>query len=86
MNTRAKLLYTYLPLSREVTEASGDTEKETVVVSEVAGLEDGIVGLGGCMHLGQDLLGKSLGNPRFESVRSGISLDIREPHALTDRW
>jgi len=32
-------------------------------VSEVVGIEDLIFGLGRRMHLGQDLLGKSLGNP-----------------------
>jgi hypothetical protein len=35
--TKRKGIYTYLELSGHVTEASGDTQKETVVVSEVIG-------------------------------------------------
>jgi len=51
-----------LPLSGEVTEASGYTIKDTIIVSEVIGRNDRIIGLGGRMHLGQDLLGESLGD------------------------
>lgn len=68
-NTKRKVediyLYTYLDLSRHAAVASGDTKNNTVVFSEVGGGYDRIVGLGGRMHLVQDILGKSLGNPRF---------------------
>jgi hypothetical protein len=69
-NQRLKKL-AYLPLSGEVTVASGDTVKDTVIVSEVVGSKDGIVRLGGRIHLGQNLLGQSLGNPKIKQVRQG---------------
>ena len=47
---------THLPLSREVTVTSGDTEDEGVELSKVVGGKDGIVGLGGRIHLGQNFL------------------------------
>jgi hypothetical protein len=55
---------THLPLSREVTESGGDTEEDTVVLLELLGvLEGGDAGvLGRSVHLGQDLLGESLGD------------------------
>jgi len=65
--TKGNIIYTYLELSGHVTVASGDTKKITVIVREVIGLQDRVVGLGGCMHLGQDFLGKSLGDPRIRS-------------------
>jgi hypothetical protein len=37
MKTRGNEIYTYLELAGHVTEASGDTKNETVVVSEVVG-------------------------------------------------
>jgi len=51
-----------LPLSREVTVASGDTEEDGIVLQKVAGLSNGVGGLGRGVHLGQDFLGKSLGD------------------------
>ena len=85
--TKGNIIYTYLELSGHATIASGDTKNETVVVSEVAGLYDGIVGLGGRMHLGQDFLGESLGNPKIRSIRSDIgSSRTYMRGALTDRW
>jgi len=51
-----------LELSGHVTVASGDAKEEAIVVSEVAGSDDGVRRLGRCMHLGQNLLGESLGN------------------------
>lgn len=55
----------YLELGGHGTEASGDAKDESIEVGELEGCDDGIVGLGGRMHLGQDLLGKSLRNPGF---------------------
>ena len=54
---------THLPLSREVTETSGDTEEDGVELREVIGFKDGIAGLGRRIHLGQDFLRESLGDP-----------------------
>lgn len=76
MNRR--LVKTHLPLSGEVTVTGGDTEDEAIVVSELCGLEDGVVGLGGCVHLGEDVLGQSLGDlhdGRAASSLSDTSLD-----------
>ena len=72
-----KKTYTYLELSGHATIASGDTKNETVVVSEVGGLYDGIFGFGGRMHLCQDLLGKSLGNPIIRSISRCHMHDMR---------
>ena len=63
-------IYAHLPLSGEVTVASGDTENEAIKVTEVVGTKDRIVGLGGRMHFGQNLLRKSLGDPRMKSRQS----------------
>lgn len=52
-----------LPLGGEVSETGGDTKEETVVVAEQVGSDDGVVGLGGGVHLGQDRLVKSLRDP-----------------------
>lgn len=53
-----------LPLGGEVAVAGGDAEEEGVVLLELGGvLEDGHVGgLGGSVHLGEDLLGEGLGD------------------------
>jgi hypothetical protein len=88
MKTNRKRIYAYLPLSGEVTVAGGDTENETIIVSEVVGSKDRIVGLGGRIHLGQDLLGESLGNPTSinkSSQKCPIALPMRGG-VLTDRW
>jgi hypothetical protein len=71
--------YAYLPLSGEVTIASGDTDNETIIVSEVVGSKDRIVGLGGRIHLGQDLLGESLGNPRVIN-KSSQTRNVKSPY------
>ena len=86
MKTKQKVIYTYLELSGHATVASGDTAKETVELSEVVGGKDGIIGLGGRMHLGQDLLGKSLGNPRITSDKEPLSTQTLLRAALTGRW
>lgn len=52
------------PLSGEVTETGWNTEEESIVCCERCWVDDGNVGLGGCVHLGQDILGKGLGNSR----------------------
>ena len=52
-----------LPLSREVTIAGGDTEQNTVILRELLGSDGRVLGLGRGVHLGQNLLRKSLGNP-----------------------
>jgi hypothetical protein len=50
----------YLPLSREVSVASGDAEKECVVFDQgiVNVNQDGVIVFRGCTHLGEDLLGE----------------------------
>lgn len=52
-----------LPLSGEVTVASGDTEEDGIVLQEVGRLSDGVAGLGRGVHLGQSLVREGLGNP-----------------------
>ena len=61
-----------LPLSGEVSVTSGDTEKDGIVLQEVVGLSNGVAGLGRGVHLGQDVLGKSLANPRYTVRRDAI--------------
>lgn len=46
-----------LPLGREVTIASRDTEQNGIVLQQSVGLSNGVAGLGGSVHLGQDLIG-----------------------------
>ena len=85
MMTKQTVSYTYPKLSGHATVASGDTAKDTVELSEVVGRKDGIIGLGGRMHLGQDLLGKSLGNPRITSDKERLlTLALCRVHLLID--
>lgn len=55
---------TYLPLGREVAVTGGDAEQEAVILEELLGvLEHGHVGgLGGGVHLVEDILGQGLGD------------------------
>lgn len=48
------------PLGGEVTVASGDTEEEGVVAEQLVGGGNGVGGLGGSVHLGQNLFGEGL--------------------------
>lgn len=61
-----------LPLSGEVSVTSGNTEKDGVVLQEVVGLSNGVAGLGRGVHLDQNLLRKSLANPRYTVRRDAI--------------
>ena len=56
----------HLPLRGEVAVSGGNTEKEGIKVGQFCGGDDGVVGLGGGVHLGQDLLGKGLSDPGGE--------------------
>ena len=76
-------IYAYLPLTREVTVSGGDANKESIIVSKIVGIEDRIIGLGGRMHLGQNFLGKSLGDPRVKSSQTR-NVQRREQHLLVD--
>lgn len=58
---------THLELRGHVAVASRDTEDEGIEFGEVRGLEDGIGGLGGRAHLGEDLLGERLGDPEHHT-------------------
>jgi hypothetical protein len=49
-----------LPLSREVAVTCGDTEEESIVILQLIGGNDCVVGLGGCVHLSEDLIGEGL--------------------------
>lgn len=57
-------MITYLPLGGEVAVTGGNAKQEAVVLGEDVGvLKDGDVGgLGGSVHLVEDLLGEGLGN------------------------
>jgi hypothetical protein len=53
-----------LPLGRKVTVTGGDTEENGIVLEELVGLlKDGHRGLGGSVHLGEDIFGQGLLNP-----------------------
>ena len=52
-----------LPLRGEVTVARRDAEDERVVVGEVPRLEDGVCGLRGRMHFGENFCGERLLDP-----------------------
>ena len=58
----ASLVPESLPLGREVTITSGDTEEDGIVLKELVGFGNGVGGLGRSVHLGQNLIGESLGN------------------------
>jgi hypothetical protein len=67
-----------LPLGGEVSVTGGDTEEDGVVLEESVGLGDGVVTLWGSVHLGQDLLGESLGDPvRRLAIASFVTEDGR---------
>ena len=51
-----------LPLGGEVTITGGDTEEDSIELEQVRGLSNGVAGLGRGVHLGENLLGESLGN------------------------
>lgn len=55
-----------LPLSREVTVTGGDTEEDGIVLQKGGGLNNGVVRLGGGVHLGENLLRESLTDPRWK--------------------
>lgn len=57
-----------LPLGGEVTVASGDTEQDGVVLKESVGFGNGVAGLGGSVHLGQNIVGEGLSDPRRDYV------------------
>lgn len=72
---------THLPLSREVTVTSGDTEEEGIEIAKVLGGKDGIVGLWGRIHLGQDFLREGLLNPDDQNIIRDRSLWLEGNHA-----
>ena len=59
-----------LPLRGEVAVTRGDTEDERVVVGQIVRGDDGVVGLGGGVHLLKDVLRESLGNPAYRPLVS----------------
>jgi hypothetical protein len=61
----ATLVEKGLPLGREVSVTSGDAKEKAVVLLEGGRVGDGldVGGLGGGVHLGEDLLGEGLFNP-----------------------
>lgn len=73
-----------LPLSREVTVASRDTEQNSIVLQKVVGLADGVARLGRGVHLGQDLLGESLADPRKRLAGERRELCSSDYHILVD--
>jgi hypothetical protein len=52
-----------LPLAGEVSVTSRDTEEEGIVVLQFRGGNNGVVRLGGSVHLSKNFLGESLRNP-----------------------
>ena len=60
-----------LPLSREVTVAGRNTEKDGIVLQEVLGLSNGVRRLGGGVHLGQNLVGEGLGDLEDVGLAAG---------------
>lgn len=68
-----------LPLSREVTVTGGDTEENGIVLQEIGGLNNGVAGLGGGVHLGQNLLRESLADPRW-------NLSVSKLRNILNEW
>lgn len=58
---------THLPLAREVTITSRNTEDECIEGLELVGGDDGVRRLRGCVEKLEDVLRKSLGNPKKHS-------------------
>ena len=72
-------------MSREVTKTSGDTKEEGIEITKVVGVKDGIVGLGGRIHLGQDFLREGLLNPGLDqSVIREVITAGNKPRILVD--
>jgi hypothetical protein len=61
-----------LPLGGEVTVTGGDAEEEGVVCLEVVGLNGRVVGFGGGVHFGENLLGEGLCDSGGGRVSRGI--------------
>lgn len=72
---------THFPLRGEVTVTSGDTEEEGIELAKVLGMKDGIVGLRGRIHLGQDFLREGLLNPDDQNIIRDRSLWLEGNHA-----
>jgi len=56
-------------------------------LGEFGGANNRVVGLGGSMHLGQNVLRESLGNPKDEYIRRYVSIIVVvvcELHSLVD--
>lgn len=74
---------TYLPLGGEVTVTSGNTKDEPIELGELFCSDDGVVGLGGCVHLAEDVLRESLRNPGGEET---VSLYAGATDATETHW
>lgn len=46
------------PLGRLVTESSGDTHKDTIVLGDLLGGDDGVIGLGGALMMSRTFWGR----------------------------
>ena len=72
-------------MSREVTVTSGDTKEDGIEVAKVVGGKDGVVGLRGRMHLGQDFGRKGLGNPDDQNlIRDLVTRTAKKSRILVD--
>lgn len=75
----------YLPLSRVVAVSGGNAAKEAIILGKLCGGDDGVVGLRGGVHLGQNLFRESLGDPSGEMDQTMCST-IVIVIVLTGRW
>jgi hypothetical protein len=75
----------YLPLRREVAVSGGNAAKEAIIVDQFGGGHDGVAGLGGGVHLVQNLLRESLGDPSSECDQTMCPTMIIVI-VLTGRW
>ena len=70
-----------LPLRGEVTVPSGDTEENGIVRQELVGSRDGVGGLGGSMHLSENIFWEGLLDPvQRAAVRLGLFEIIYGPN------
>lgn len=68
---RASLVPEDLPLDRKITEASGDTKEDSIVLQDIVRPSKRVGRLGRGMHLGQYLLGECFGDLKDVSLPAG---------------
>ena len=68
---------TYLPLSGLVAITSGDAQDESIIFGQLFWGNNRVIGFRRSVHLGEDLLRKSFGNPSHEQLNEDAILKIK---------